>query len=139
MSGIFLKISKINKQKLDRIESELFIIKSEMKRISREIQRIYLSVDELVTPQTGSVKELVEFQARRRVLNTQKDIFTKELHQKDLELAQKQQEYKKAKLEYEKIKYLHEEELKKKLQKIKKDEQKELDEISTMLHKRSRD
>ena len=138
MSGIFLKISKINKQKLDKIESELFIIKSEMKRINKEIQRIYLSVDELVTPQVGSVKELVEFQARRRVLNTQKDMFTKELYQKDLELAQKQLEYKKAKLEYEKIKYLHEEELQKKLQKIKKDEQKELDEISTMLHKRSR-
>ena len=137
MSSIFSKISKINKQKLDKIESELYIIRQAIFKIESEISEIYRYIDNLVIPQNGGIKLLNSFQESRRVLNTQKDMFKSDLQVKNLELSRKQHEYKEAKLEYEKIKYLEEEEIAKRLEKLKKDEAKELDEISNQLFKRS--
>lgn len=137
MSSIFSKISKINKQKLDKIESELYIIRQAIFKIESEISEIYRYIDNLVIPQNGGIKLLNSFQESRRVLNTQKDMFESDLQVKNLELTGKQHEYKEAKLEHEKIKYLEEEEIAKRLEKLKKDEAKELDEISNQLFKRS--
>jgi len=136
--SVYSKISKINKQKLDKIESELFIIKSEIKKISRGIKETYQIISSLVIPQNGTIKEFNVFTQRRKVLNAQKDRQKNDLHTKNIELSYKHQEYKKAKLEYEKIKYLEEQEISKKLKKLKKDEQKELDEISNLLFKRNK-
>jgi flagellar export protein FliJ len=136
--SVYSKISKINKQKLDKIESELFILKSEIKKINRQIDETYEAISSLVIPQNGTIKELNVFAQRRQVLNAQKDRQKKVLNTKNMELGYKQQSYKKAKLEYEKIKYLEEQELNEKLKKLKKDEQKELDEISNLLFKRDK-
>jgi len=136
--SVYSKISKINKQKLDKIESELFILKSEIKKINRQIDETYEAISSLVIPQNGTIKELNIFAQRRQVLNAQKDRQKKVLNTKNMELGYKQQSYKKAKLEYEKIKYLEEQELNEKLKKLKKDEQKELDEISNLLFKRDK-
>ncbi len=138
MPIIYSKICKINKQKLDKIESELFIIKSEIKRIEREISEIYRDIGVLVIPQNGTIKEFNVYTQKRSVLNLQKDRQRSDLNKKNLELSQKYDEYKKAKLEHEKMKYLEEQEISKKLKKIKKDEQKELDEVSTLLFKRNK-
>ncbi len=137
MSGIYSKISKINKQKLDKIESALFGIKSEIKKIETGIKETYELIDSLDIPQSGDMKELKSFSQRRRLLDIQKQRYMDSLHVKNLELARKYEEYKKAKIEYEKIKYLEEQEVAQKLKKLKKDEQKELDEISSLLFKRS--
>jgi len=136
MSSIYSKITKINKQKVDKIESELFIIKSNIKKIKAEIEGIYSSISTLTIPEQGEYKEVNAFRERRRLLNAQKERLTYDLEANNLNLKNKQQEYKKAKLEYEKIKHLQEQEIAKKLIKIKKDEQKELDEVSNMLFKK---
>ena len=138
MSSIFSKISKINKQKLDKIESELYVIKSAIRSIEDEIEGIYDMIGDLKIPQNGEMKLLNSFQQNRNLLNNQKDMLTSDLNKKNQELLNKQQEYKIAKLEFEKIKYLEEEELAKRLEKLKKDEQKELDEISNLLFKRNK-
>ncbi|MCF6173737.1 MAG: flagellar export protein FliJ, partial [Campylobacteraceae bacterium] len=69
------------------------------------------------------------------VLNKYKIRLSKQLRAKNFELTNKHEEYKKARLEFEKIKYLGEQEIAKKIQKMKKEEQKSLDEISNMLYK----
>ena len=138
MSSIYTKISKINKQKLDKVESELYVIRQAIFKIEDEIGNIYNYINNLVIPQNGDIKLLNSFQESRRVLNLQKGILARDLQVKSLELSKKQQEYKESKLEYEKIKYLEEEEIAKKLEKLKKDEAKELDEISSQLFKRNR-
>lgn len=136
--SIYAKISKINKQRLDKIESEFFIIKSDMRKIEKEIEDIYSFINSLEIPQEGTMREFCQYTQRKKVLNTQKKRELDSLEKKNLELLNKQQEYKKAKLEYEKIKYLEEQEMNKKIEKLKRDEQKELDEISSQLFKRSR-
>ncbi len=138
MSSIYSKISKINKQKLDKVESELYVIRQAIFKIENEIRDIYKYIDSLIIPQNGDIKLLSSFQESRRVLNVQKDMLMGDLQVQKLELSKKQQEYKEAKLEHEKIKYLEEEEIAKRLEKLKKDEAKELDEISNQLFKRSR-
>lgn len=138
MSSIYTKISKINKQKLDKVESELYVIRQAISKIEDEIEGIYNSINNLKIPENGDIKLLNSFQESRRILNVQKGMLMSELHVKNLELSKKQQEYKESKLEHEKIKYLEEEEIAKKLKKLKKDESKELDEISNQLFKRSR-
>ena len=138
MSSIYTKISKINRQKLDKVESDLYVIRQAIFKIEDEIGNIYNYINNLVIPQNGDIKLLNSFQESRRVLNLQKGILARDLQVKSLELSKKQQEYKESKLEYEKIKYLEEEEIAKKLEKLKKDEAKELDEISSQLFKRNR-
>jgi len=137
MPSIYTKISKINRQKLDKVESELYVIRQSIFEIEGEIRNIYKYIDNLIVPQNGDIKLLNSFQESRRVLNVQKSMLVSDLQVKSLELSKKQQEYKESKLEYEKIKYLEEEEIAKKLEKLKKDEAKELDEISSQLFKRS--
>jgi len=138
MSSIYTKISKINRQKLDKVESDLYVIRQAIFKIEDEIGNIYNYINNLVIPQNGDIKLLNSFQESRRVLNVQKSMLVSDLQVKSLELSKKQQEYKESKLEYEKIKYLEEEEIAKKLEKLKKDEAKELDEISSQLFKRNR-
>jgi len=138
MSSIYAKISKINKQKLDKVESELYVIRQAIFKIEDEIRNIYKHIDNLTIPKNGDIKLLNSFQESRRVLNVQKGMLSSDLQVKNLELSKKQQEYKESKLEHEKMKYLEEEEIVKKLEKLKKDEAKELDEIASQLFKRSR-
>ncbi len=135
MSTIFSKISKINKQRVDKIESELFLLKSSIRQIEDKIRAVYDNIDGLEIPQNGDVSLLSLFQEQRKILNRQKSRLLKELSAKNLQLARKYEEYKKAKLEFEKIKYLEEQEIAKKIEKLKKEEQKSLDEISNMLYK----
>ena len=138
MSSIYTKISKINKQKLDKLESELYTIRQTIFKIEEEIRDIYNYINDLKMPQSGDIKLLNSFQESKRLLNIQKDMLFRDLQMKNLELSKKQQEYKESKLEFEKIKYLEEEEVAKKIKKLKKDEAKELDEISNQLFKRNR-
>jgi len=135
MSKIFGKIAKINKQKVQKVENELFVLKSNIRAIEKKIKDIYANIDRLNIPENGEVRDLMIFQEQRKLLNNQKDRDQRELNTKNLELANKYQEYKKAKMEYEKIKYLEEQEISKKIKKLKKEEQKDLDEISNILYK----
>ncbi len=135
MQNIFSKISKINKQKVDKIESELFLLKSAIRQIENRIKSVYVGINKLEIPKNGNASLLSLFQGRREILNAQKGRLLKELHVKNLEVARKYEEYKKARLEFEKIKYLEEQEIAKKIEKLKKKEQKDLDEISNMLYK----
>jgi len=135
MSKIFGKIAKVNKQKVQKVENELFILKTNIRQIEKKIKNIYTDIDTLDIPKNGEAKALALFQERRKLLNEQKNRFQLNLNAKNLELANKYQEYKKAKLEYEKIKYLNEQEILKKMKKMKKEEEKNLDEISNMLYK----
>ncbi len=138
MSKIFGKIAKVNKQKVQKVENELFVLKSNIRVIENKIKDIYIDIDQLNIPKNGEARELMLFQEQRKLLNNQKSRDQRELNVKNLELANKYQEYKKAKMEFEKIKYLEEQEIIKKIEKLKKQEQKDLDEISNMLYKGSR-
>ena len=133
---MYAKISKIRKQKLDKIESEVLQIKQEISNLKKRLDEVYEMIDSLEVPKSGDMSVFGTFVEEKRVLGNQKDSILRALHVKEMELAKKYQEYKKANIEYEKIKYLEELEIKKSIEKAKKLEQKELDDISGMLFKK---
>ncbi len=135
---MFSKISKIRKQKLDKIESEVIKLKQEIRGLKKKLDKVYEEIKSLKTPVSGDMILFSSYNEQKRLLGNQKDDLLRILHVKEMQLAKKHQEYKKANIEYEKIKYLEEVEFKKKMDRIKKLEQKDLDEVANMLYKRGK-
>lgn len=139
MKSAFSKISKIRKQKVNKIENELARIQLEILRLENKIQNVYANIKELIIPKIGAVSILSFYQERRRILNVEKKDLEKKLEVKNRDLLRKQIEYKNAQIDFEKIKYLEEQELMQKIKKINKEEQKNMDEVSNILqHKRTK-
>ena len=70
---------------------------------------------------------------KKSILNREKKRYEQELFVVERNTKRLQGEYQKAHVEYEKIKYLEEQELQAMMDKLKREEQLYLDEISTML------
>ena len=91
-----------------------------LKNINAEIVRMILALNDMVGEQ-------------KSILSRDKKRCEQELIAVQRNTKQLQSEYKKAHIEYEKFKYLEEQELQTMMEKIKREEQLYLDEISTML------
>ncbi|WP_331774619.1 flagellar FliJ family protein [Sulfurospirillum sp. 1612] len=133
MKSAFSKISKIKKQKLNTIENEIMRIQLDIMRLEQAIKEIYEHIKKLEMPSRGSVVLLNFYQEKRQLLNKQKHELDQRLEAKRERLTEKQTAYKDAQIDFEKIKYLEDQELMSKIKKIKKDEQKELDEMANIL------
>ncbi|MDX1809107.1 MAG: flagellar export protein FliJ [Sulfurospirillaceae bacterium] len=139
MKSAFSQISKVKKQKLNKIENELARIRLDILEIETGIHEIYVSIKKLTVPKHGAVNILASYQEQRRILNVEKKHLEQNLEAKNIELSKKQFEYKNAQIDFEKIKYLEEQELMQKIDKLNKEEQKNMDEISNILqYKRSK-
>ncbi len=132
----YSQLLKIRKQKVDSIENVLAILNRYKDSLEKEIVSITKDINMIEEPDSGrfldfvskkySFESMINLKKNKKMMLAQKN--------KEIEIAKR--EYKKALMEYEKIKYLDDLAIQKKLDKIKKDESKMLDEISVLTYKR---
>lgn len=133
MKSQFSKIAKIRKQKRDAIERELMKSQNKERMLNHKITTLYEEIAAVQMPKEGLVSALLMVGEQKSILNREKKRCEQELFVVQRTTKQLQSEYQRAHVEYEKIKYLEEQELQAMMDKIKREEQLYLDEISTML------
>ncbi|MCR1811488.1 MAG: hypothetical protein EOM49_04845 [Epsilonproteobacteria bacterium] len=133
MKSQFSKIAKIRKQKRDAIERELIKSQNKERLITHKIASIYEDIAAMTLPKEGTVSLLVMIGEQKTVMGREKKRYEQELIVTQRQTKQLQVDYQKAHIEYEKIKYLEEQELQAMIEKMKKQEQLYLDEVSTLL------
>lgn len=133
MKSQFSKIAKIRKQKRDAIERELMKSQNKERLITHKIASLYDDIAAVQMPKEGLVTLLLMVNEQKSILNREKKRYEQELFVVERNTKRLQDEYQKAHVEYEKIKYLEEQELQAMMDKLKREEQLYLDEISTML------
>lgn len=134
MKTKYSSVLKVKKQALDKAESTLSKARNRQRQSELELELALKQYEEIKLPSSGSVQNLrqsLEFLDVARVFKEEKKQRV-ELSKK--EVAHYQMLYKKANLEYEKIKYLESEELKELQKKLKKEEEKFIDEIAISRH-----
>lgn len=133
MNSKFTSIVKVRKQQMDKVET--FLAKARFQKVELE-EKIALTCTEInntEVPSSGSISLMVGFREKLDILRKEKDRFSAELLVKTNEVNQLQDKYKRAHIEHEKIKYLENQDFEEWLEKIKKQEQSDMDEISNML------
>ena len=133
MKSQFSKIAKIRKQKRDAIERELMKSQNKERLLTHKIASLYDDIAAVQMPKEGLVTLLLMVNEQKSILNREKKRCEQELFVVQRNTKKLQGEYQKAHVEYEKIKYLEEQELQAMMDKLKREEQLYLDEISTML------
>lgn len=133
MKSQFSKIAKIRKQKRDAIERELIKSQNKERLLTHKIAKLYEDIAAVQVPKEGMVSLLVMINEQKRILSSEKKRYEMEFVATQKATKKLQQEYQKAHVEYEKIKYLEEQELKAMMDKLKREEQLYLDEVSTLL------
>jgi len=133
MKSQFSKIAKIRKQKRDAIERELMKSQNKERLLTHKIASLYDDIAAVQIPKEGLVTVLLMVNEQKSILNREKKRCEQELFVVQRNTKKLQLDYQKAHVEYEKIKYLEEQELQAIMDKIKREEQLYLDEISTML------
>ena len=133
MKSQFSKIAKIRKQKRDAIERELIKSQNKERLLTHKIAKLYEDIAAVQVPKEGMVSLLVMINEQKRILSSEKKRYEVEVVATQKATKKLQLEYQKAHVEYEKIKYLEEQELKAMMDKMKREEQLYLDEVSTLL------
>ena len=133
MKSQFSKIAKIRKQKRDAIERELMKSQNKERLLTHKIASLYDDIAAVQMPKEGLVTLLLMVNEQKSILNREKKRCEQELFVVQRNTKKLQLDYQKAHVEYEKIKYLEEQELQAIMDKIKREEQLYMDEISTML------
>lgn len=101
--------------------------------LTHKIASLYDDIAAVQMPKEGLVTLLLMVNEQKSILNREKKRYEQELFVVERNTKRLQGEYQKAHVEYEKIKYLEEQELQAMMDKLKREEQLYLDEISTML------
>lgn len=138
MSSKYTPVVKVKKQELDKAETNLAKAKQRQKANEEALMRAnaeYLSVS---LPNSGSVELLKQSLEIKAIAKNVKDAAKEKVELSAKEMTHYQHLYKSAHLAYEKIKYLESEELKAVQAKLKKAEQKALDDIATSKYFRER-
>lgn len=130
MKTKYSSVLKIQKQNLDKAESNLSKARARLRQNELEFELASKQCEELSLPSSGSVQNLKQSLEILGVARAFKENKKEKLILSNKEVSHYQMLYKRANLEYEKIKYLESEELKKIKEKIKKEEEKFIDEIA---------
>ncbi|AFL69319.1 flagellar export protein FliJ [Sulfurospirillum barnesii] len=133
MKSQFSKIAKIRKQKRDSIERELIKSQNKERLLRHKISALYEDIAHVQMPKEGLISLFLMVSEQKSLLGREKKRYEQELASVLHVSKTLQAEYQKAHVEYEKIKYLEEQELQAVMEKMKREEQLYLDEISTML------
>ncbi len=134
MTTKFESILKIKKNILDRIEQELININNYITIKENEIVSLKEQLCAMKVPNVSVYRELLAF--KDSTLAFQEEIVQEQnlleiMYSSRIDINNR---YKAAMIEFEKINYLHLEELKLKLDKLNKEEQKFIDEIGGILY-----
>ncbi len=136
MKTKYSQLLKIKKQNVDSIENEIAFLNSKKLSIENAINELASEIRSIDKPRKGNFGKFLTVSYSFDSLFSLKKEKKITLQKIEYKLIKKKEEYKTALMEYEKIKYLEELSIEQKLDKIKKDEQKLLDELSMMTYKR---
>ncbi len=133
MKTKFLQLLKVKEQKVKDIELELYHVQNLKAEVLQNIDEIADDILELKFPKSGSFAKMNILFTNKKFLQKQKKIKEEEIILLDEKILEFQRLYKIANIEFEKIKYLHDMEVKKIIQNIKEQEQKDMDEVANIL------
>ena len=134
MKTKFSQILKVKQRRVDEIENELMDVRFQKRKTLTKIEEIVKEIAGLKTPQSGSFAEINISHTYLKSLSNQKKSKEEEIIQLDQQIEGIKELYKEANIEFEKVKYLEDLEIEKKLQEIKVQEAKDMDEIANLLH-----
>jgi len=129
----FTPIAKVRKQQRDKVETSLAQARAKKQSLKKEISIIFEEINNTKMPVSGHISLISLVRERLVVLRREKDSLDERLKEQDELVKKFLVEYKLANIEFEKIKYLEEQDYEAWVEKIKKQEQLDMDEISTML------
>jgi len=133
MKSKFTSIIKVRKQQMDKIETLLAKARLKKSELKKQLALTREDIENTTVPTSGTISKMTVFREKLDILRNEKLRLDEDLLIQRAEVKQFQEQYKKAHIEYEKIKYLQEQEFAEWMQKIKKQEQRDLDEVSNML------
>jgi len=133
MNSKFTPIVKVRKQQMDKVETLLAKARLQKSELEQQLTLVCKNIEETEVPESGSISLMVCFRERLDILRKEKIKFDKDILIKTNEINQLQDKYKRTHIEYEKIKYLEKQDYEEWMDKIKKQEQLDMDEISNML------
>lgn len=136
MKTKFDPILQIKQQQLDQALAVLMKLKQKSLQIKNTIDELFSMIENTTMPQGGDFAVFAQQKHMLQILKEQKSIFEKELEDTQMKIAQTQRLCEHANKELEKIAYLKQEEIKQKMTAIKKQQQKDLDEIALLLYGR---
>ena len=133
MKTKFSPILKVRKLEIEKIENQLLSYKNQKRKAKSELSNLMDDLKKMEIAKKGSITELKRsfflISSLQNSIAQQKEY----INLLDNQIKSTQKLLQKATIEYEKIKYLHDIEVKKVLEKIKKMEIKELDEVASQL------
>ncbi|RAZ39437.1 flagellar export protein FliJ [Campylobacter hyointestinalis] len=130
MNTKFSQVIKLKKQNLDKIEICLAKCKTLRSQLEDLLKKATLELGSYKFPKGGNFIVMKSSLEEQRLLREHKDDLIEKLSLNQKEIMHYELQYKKAYMEFEKIRYLEQEEIKKILEKAKKDEAIMLDEIA---------
>lgn len=134
MKSKYGSVLKLKKQGLDKAEQNLSQAKQRQQENELAFQNASLECASLVLPQNGNAQMLKQSLEMLEIARGVKQRAKEKLELSQKEVLHYQNLYKRASLDYEKIKYLQSEELKAMQKRLKKEEEKFLDEIAISRH-----
>jgi flagellar export protein FliJ len=133
MNSKFTPIAKVRKQQRDMVETRLAKTRFEKHELEQELISTCKEIDETLIPTSGDISLMNMARERLGIIRRAKDILQEKLLVKEAEINQLREKYKRANIEFEKIKYLEEQDFAEWMEKLKRDESLNLDEISNIL------
>jgi flagellar biosynthesis chaperone FliJ len=131
----FDSLVKLKKMEVDKLSREIIKQNSKIASANQELELLIKELEEIQYPKSGNFSIITQIKMMQNALLNQINLKKDEIkfleNQKKLLSAQ----LKDKEIEYEKMKYLQGEEIKKIVNKLKKEEAKKMDEIALMLFK----
>lgn len=133
MKSKFTPIAKVRKQQRDMVETRLAKARYEKHELELELASTCKEIDDTQIPTSGDISLMNMVRERLAIIRKAKDTLQQKLLIKDNEIQQLREKYKRAHIEFEKIKYLEEQDFEEWMEKIKREENLDMDEISNIL------
>lgn len=132
MKTRFDSLLKIKKQKLREKELEIIKINALIQEKFDEVQKYQEQIHELLTPASGNIQDFKMLAEYKQAFLFRIDSIHSEISELKAERSKRQEEYKLVSIDYEKTKHLQENEQKQFILALKKQEEKNIDEIASI-------
>jgi len=133
MNSKFTPIAKVRKQQRDMVETRLAKARYEKHELEQKLVVTCKEISDTDIPTSGNISLMNMTRERLAIIRSIKETLEENLLIKESEINQLREKYKRANIEFEKIKYLEEQDFAEWMEKLKRDESLNLDEISNIL------
>lgn len=135
MTSKFTSIAKIKKQQRDKVESSLSKARAVKERLEKQLEGVMESIEAKEAPKEGTIASMNLFRENLSILRREKVAIQSTLIEQNQKIEHLKRSYKSAHIEFEKMKYLEQQDFEVWMEKLKKQEQLDMDEIANLLFK----